>query len=108
MEDDLNTAESMGALFELVYLINTDVNDKSSKKLVDTALDTLLKLSDVLGLLMKKADDSLPEDIQKLVDERKQARLDKNWALSDSLRDQINEKGYLVEDTKTGQKVTKA
>lgn len=108
MEDDLNTAEAMGALFELVYLINTDVNDKSSKKLVDTALDTLLKLSDVLGLLMKKAEDSLPEEIQKLVDERAQARLDKNWALSDSLRDQIKAKGYLVEDTKSGQKVTKA
>lgn len=108
MEDDLNTAEAMGALFELVYLINTDISDKSGKKLVDTALDTLLRLADVLGLLMKKPEDSLPEDIQKLVDERKQARLDKNWALSDSLREQIKEKGYLVEDTKSGQKVTKA
>jgi cysteinyl-tRNA synthetase len=75
---------------------------------VDTALETLLRLADVLGLLMKKPEDSLPEDIQKLVDERKQARLDKNWALSDSLREQIKEKGYLVEDTKSGQKVTKA
>ena len=108
MEDDLNTAEAMGALFELVYLINTDISDKSGKKLVDTALETLLRLADVLGLLMKKPEDSLPEDIQKLVDERKQARLDKNWALSDSLREQIKEKGYLVEDTKSGQKVTKA
>ncbi len=72
MEDDLNTAEAMGALFELVYLINTDISDKSGKKLVDTAL-VLLRLADVLGLLMKKPEDSLPEDIQKLVDERKQA-----------------------------------
>jgi cysteinyl-tRNA synthetase len=104
MDDDLNTAEGMGALFELVYIMNTELSGESSKKLVDYALSTLTKICDVLGLLMKDAEE-LPEEVQKLAKEREIARKEKNWALSDELRDKIIAMGYTVEDTLEGQKI---
>ncbi|NLJ65321.1 MAG: cysteine--tRNA ligase [Christensenellaceae bacterium] len=104
MDDDLNTAEGMGALFELVYIMNTELSGESSKKLVDYSLNTLNKICDVLGLLMKGAEE-LPEEVQKLAKEREIARKEKNWALSDELRDKISAMGYTVEDTPEGQKI---
>ena len=106
MDDDLNTADAMGAIFELVRDANLNLNAETAKAAIQSALDALLELCDVLGLLMKKASD-LPADIQALADERVQARKDKNWKRSDELRDQLKELGYTVEDTKEGQKVRK-
>ena len=106
MDDDLNTADAMGAIFELVRDANLNLNADTAKAAIQAALDALLELCDVLGLLMKKASD-LPADIQALADERVQARKDKNWKRSDELRDQLKELGYTVEDTKEGQKVRK-
>jgi len=105
MDDDLNTAEGMGALFELVYIMNTELSGESSKKLVDYSLNTLNKICDVLGLLMKDTEE-LPEEVQKLAKEREIARKEKNWALSDELRDKISAMGYTVEDTPEGQKIS--
>ena len=106
MDDDLNTADAMGAIFELVRDANLSLNAETAKAAIQAALDALLELCDVLGLLMKKASD-LPDDIQALADERVQARKDKNWKRSDELRDQLKALGYTVEDTKEGQKVRK-
>lgn len=106
MDDDLNTAEAIGALFELVYEINVSLNDASSLQIVDYALDRLDALNNVLGLMMK-APDELPADVAKLVSDRAEARKNKNWQQSDALRDAIKELGYLVEDTAKGQKVRK-
>lgn len=106
MDDDLNTADAMGAIFELVRDANLNLNAETAKAAIQSALDALLELCDVLGLLMKKASD-LPADIQALANERVQARKDKNWKRSDELRDQLKELGYTVEDTKEGQKVRK-
>ena len=106
MDDDLNTAEAMGALFDLVYAANTSVTTDTSKKAVQHALDALYQLTDILGLLAKKPGE-LPEDVQALADQRVQARQQKNWAQSDALRAQLNEMGYTVEDTAAGQKIVK-
>ena len=106
MDDDLNTADAMGAIFELVRDANLSLNAETAKEAIQAALVALLELCDVLGLLMKKASD-LPADIQALADERVQARKDKNWKRSDELRDQLKALGYTVEDTKEGQKVRK-
>ncbi len=106
MDDDLNTADAMGAVFELVKDANQTLTAESAAAAIRAALNALLELCDVLGLLMKKASD-LPADIQALADERVQARKDKNWKRSDELRDQLKELGYTVEDTKEGQKVRK-
>ena len=106
MDDDLNTADAMGAIFELVKDANQSLTAESAKSAVEAALTGLTELCDVLGLLMKKASD-LPADIQALADARVQARKDKDWKKSDELRDQLKALGYTVEDTKEGQKVRK-
>ena len=106
MDDDLNTADAMGAVFELVKDANQTLTAESAAAAIRAALNALLELCDVLGLLMKKGGD-LPADIQALADARAQARKDKDWKKSDELRDQLKALGYTVEDTKEGQKVRK-
>ena len=107
MDDDLNTADALGAIFEIVKDANVSLNDQSGKAAVDSTLKTLLELTDVLGLLMKKAESALPDDIQAMADERAQARKEKNWKRSDELRDALAAAGYLVKDTPQGQNITK-
>ena len=108
MDDDLNTADAIGALFELVRDANVTLGEQSSRSAVEKTLSTLTELSDVLGLLERPApEETLPEAVQALVDQRAAARKAKDWALSDRLRDQLKAEGYLVEDTAKGQKVSK-
>ncbi|MBR4360034.1 MAG: cysteine--tRNA ligase [Clostridia bacterium] len=108
MDDDLNTADALGAIFEIVKEANVGLNESSSRAAVEKTLQTLLELTDVLGLLMKKAEEGLPAEIQALADERAQARKDKNWKRSDELRDALAAAGYTVKDTPQGQSITKA
>ncbi len=108
MDDDLNTADAIGALFELVRDGNVTLNAGSAKEAVKAAYNMLLSLTDVLGLLLKKVEgDGLPDEIQQLVDRRAAARKNKDWKLSDTLRDEIKALGYILEDTPQGQKVRK-
>lgn len=106
MDDDMNTADALAAIFdiarEIFKLSNTDI----SKEAVLYGQDKLAKLTGVLGLLLKEAD-GIDAAVQALVDERAQARSDKNWKRSDELRDQIKAMGYILEDTPAGQKVRK-
>ncbi len=108
MDDDLNTADALSAVFELVKDANVTLNENSAKAAVEKTLQALTELTDVLGLLSREAEEKLPEEIQALADARAQARKEKNWARSDELRDALKAAGYLVEDTKQGQKITKA
>ncbi len=108
MDDDLNTADAMGAIFEIVKDANVSLNEQSSRAAVEGVLKGLTDLTDVLGLLMKKADAGLPAEIQALADERAQARKEKNWKRSDELRDALLAAGYAVKDTPQGQNITKA
>ncbi len=106
MDDDMNTADAIGALFEMVRDGNVTLNAGSAKGAVKAAYDMLLGLTDVLGLLLKK-EDSLPGEVQQLVDRRAAARKNKDWKMSDTLRDEIKALGYILEDTPQGQKVRK-
>ena len=106
MDDDLNTADAIGAIFELVRDANSTLNAASAKAAVEAALKSFKALTDVLGLVQKEAD-ALPADIQQMVDERAEARKNKDWKRSDELRDAIKAAGYILEDTKQGQKVRK-
>ena len=108
MDDDLNTADALGAIFEIVKDANVNLNEQSAKAAVEKTLQTLLELTGVLGLLMKKAEEGLPAEIQQMADERAQARKEKNWKRSDELRDALAAAGYLVKDTPQGQSITKA
>lgn len=108
MDDDLNTADALSAVFDLVKEANVSLSGGSARSAVEKALQTLTELTGVLGLLSREAEEKLPPEIQAMADARAQARKEKNWARSDELRDALKAAGYLVEDTKQGQKITKA
>lgn len=102
MDDDFNTAEAMGVLFELVYDMNTGLSEDSGREAVQAALQTLDHITGIFGLLTRK-EDEIPQEVQQLADQRAQARKDRDWAKSDALRAQLADLGYLVEDTPKGQ-----
>ena len=104
MDDDLNTADALGAIFELVKDANVSLTSISAKAAIQAALDSLLAICGVLGILSKD-ENAIPEKIQKMLDERAEARKNRNWSRSDELRDAIKAEGYTVEDTKQGQKI---
>ncbi|TCO75043.1 cysteine--tRNA ligase [Marinisporobacter balticus] len=103
MDDDLNTADGIAAIFELVKEINSNVNEKASKVFVEKSYTLFMELSDVLNLLTKK-DEALDEEIEKLVQQRLEARKNKDFALSDKIRDDLKERGIILEDTPQGTK----
>ncbi len=103
MKDDLNTADGITAMFELVKFANLNLNDNSSKEIVEMTYDLLNELGNVLGIL-KKENELLDEDIQSLIDKRIQARKDKDYKLSDDIRDELKAKGIVLEDTQEGVK----
>ena len=106
MDDDLNSADAVGAVFELVKDLNTRYVGGESTEGAKVGLNLLTELLDVLGLL-REASNEIPEEIVKMAEERAQARKDKNWALADSLRDKIKELGYELKDSADGVKITK-
>ncbi|MCR5567099.1 MAG: cysteine--tRNA ligase [Clostridiales bacterium] len=106
MDDDMNTADALGAVFELVKDANVTIGQGASREAAKAALDSLGAICDVLGILSKK-EEELPEEIAELVRERAEARKNRDWAKSDELRDRIIKAGYILEDTKQGQKVRK-
>lgn len=103
MEDDINTADAIAVLFELAKLYNTNINEESSKKVVEYAYNTMKELAKVLGIL-KRQDEILESEILELIEKRTEARKNKNYMLSDEIRDILKEKGIILEDTKDGVK----
>lgn len=103
MEDDLNTADGIAFLFEIVKTSNTKLNEKSSKKLIKHSYDALMELSEVLGILSKE-EEILEEEIVELIEKRSAARKNKDFKLADSIRDELKGKGIIIEDTKDGVK----
>lgn len=108
MDDDLNTADALGALFEMVRDANTSLDGDSAKAAVQGTLEGIQVITNVLGLLMRKAEAGLPEEVQALADERAAARKMRDWKKSDEIREKIKSLGYQIEDTPQGQKITKA
>ena len=106
MDDDLNTADALSVLFELIRETNIRFATGGAKKEAQAALVLLNELTGVLGILNKK--DSIPKEILDKADERQTARMVKDWKRADALRDEIAAAGYVVEDTPTGPKVKKA
>ncbi len=104
MDDDLNTADALGAIFELVKDANVSLKDDASSEAAEAALRSLNALCGVLGLL-SRGNEELPEEILSMMKEREEARKNKNWARSDELRAAILAAGYILEDTKQGEKV---
>ena len=108
MEDDFNTADAVSSVFELVKFANTTANGESSKEYLNSLLQVIVKLTDVLGLIVEKEEELLAEDIEKLIEERQAARKAKNFARADEIRNELLEKGIILEDTREGVKWRKA
>ena len=105
MDDDLNTADAIAALFELVRDINLMLADgKASKQTVAAAQTLFAELADVLGLLYAKKEDAADEEIDRLIAARTAARAAKNWAEADRIRDELKAQGIVLEDTPQGVK----
>ncbi len=109
MDDDLNTADAVSAIFELVRELNImSSNKESSKKQLEQGRDLFDELTDVLGILYnKKEKNEIPQEILDLVEERKAARKAKDFAKADEIRDKITQLGYSVKETRQGVEVTK-
>lgn len=105
MDDDLNTADAIASIFELVRDINTNVVGKTpSKALVEGAISVFDELTGVLGLVYNRKTETLDSDIEALIEVRTNARKEKNWAEADRIRDQLKEMGIVLEDTAQGVK----
>lgn len=102
MEDDINTADALSVIFDLVRDINTHIGFENSKKLVQKAYDVLKTLTDILGLLQKEQEKTLDEEIEGLIEKREAARKAKDWATADRIRDDLKERGIILEDTPHG------
>ena len=108
MEDDLNTADAVSAIFELSKFINTNVNEESSLEFAKMCLDKFNELTEVLNIVNKKNDDILDKDIEDLIQKRTEAKKNKDFKLADDIRQELLNKGIILEDTRQGTKWKRA
>ena len=107
MDDDLNTADALGVLFDLARAANTFVSVPRTKGAVETVIKTYAELMDVLGLMPREKADEFPAEVLALLEERQEARKAKNYARADEIRDQLKGLGYAIEDSRQGAKLKK-
>lgn len=108
MDDDLNTADGLAAIFELTKDINTKILDRDvSKAVCEHAAKLYDELCDVLGILYNRKENTLDSDIEALVEKRQEARKNKDWATADKIRDELKAKGIILKDTPQGVTWTK-
>lgn len=102
MDDDFNTADAISAVFELVKLANSNSSETDTKAYITALKESIVKLADILGLNVVKEEELLDEDVEALINERQQARKDRNFARADEIRDELTAKGIVLEDTREG------
>ena len=102
MDDDFNTADAISVLFELVKNTNTNITTASSKELVEKALELIRELGAPLGILQKLTKVSLEDEVEKLIEQRQEARRNRDFALADKIRDDLKSRGIILEDTPQG------
>ena len=102
MDDDLNTARATGALFTLARDINSFIAKGAKKDSLQKAYDTFMELAGVLGILYRREEADEDSAIEALLEERKAARANKDFARADAIRDELFEKGIAIEDTREG------
>ena len=108
MDDDFNTADAIAAVFDLVKFANTNVSETSSKAFAEELQAKIQGLCDILGIITEKKEELLDADIEQLIEERQAARKAKNFALADEIRNELLEKGIVLEDTREGVKWKRA
>ena len=108
MDDDFNTADAIAAVFDLVKFANTNVAEGSSKAFADALREKIQSFCDILGIITEKKAELLDADIEQLIEERQAARKAKNFARADEIRNELLEKGIVLEDTREGVKWKRA
>ena len=109
MDDDVNTADAVSVIFELAKFMNSNVTEKSSKEFAQKVIDEFNELTGVLNIVNKdKKEDILDEEIEKLIEQRTEAKKNKNFQLADEIRQQLLDKGIVLEDTRQGVKWKRA
>ena len=104
MDDDLNTADALSAIFELVKFANTNAKAESSKELLQALREKIVELSDICGLIVEKDTELLDSEVEALIEERTMARKNKDFARADAIRQELLDKGIVLEDTREGVK----
>ncbi len=105
MDNDFNTSNAITCIFEIVRLINSNVSEKSSKKFLQTLLDEIMSLCNVLGILYEteQENNNIDEkEIEELIVKRQEAKKNKDYKLADEIRDSLKEKGIILRDTSAG------
>lgn len=108
MEDDINTADAVSVIFELSKFINSNVNEESSLEFAKKCLDKFNELTGVLNIVTNKKDDMLDEEIENLIQKRVDAKKNKDFKLADEVRQELLDKGIILEDTRQGTKWKRA
>ena len=108
MDDDFNTADAIAAIFELVKFANINTNEASSKEFLKALKEEIIMLSDICGLIVEKKQEMLDSDIEALIEERQAARKAKNFQRADEIRNELLDKGIILEDTREGVKWKRA
>jgi cysteinyl-tRNA synthetase len=108
MNDDLNTADAISVIFDLIKDINVNLTVDYSKDIIQYSIDLIRELGRPLGILQKSTKSSLEDDIEKLIEERQEARKNKNFKLADEIRDNLKARGITLLDTPQGVRWKKA
>jgi cysteinyl-tRNA synthetase len=113
MDDDLNTADAIAAIFELISEVNGIVSGGASKAYAEKALAEIAELTSVLGLSARQgsSEEYAPKEddgLQSLIDERAKARAEKNWARADEIRDELAAKGITLKYTPQGVQIIRS
>ncbi|MDD7434179.1 MAG: cysteine--tRNA ligase [Peptoniphilaceae bacterium] len=101
MDDDLNTADALTAIYEIIRIANQSLNEQSGKAAVNAVYQIFMELFEVLGL-EDRSETVLDEEIERLIAERGEARKNRDFQRADEIRDQLKAKGILLKDTPTG------
>ena len=108
MEDDLNTADALSAVFDLVKFANVEGNENASCAFLQALKDEIVTLCDILGLIVDVQEEELDDEIEKLIEERQAARKARDFARADQIRDELLARGIILEDTREGVKWKRA
>ncbi|OXS27161.1 MAG: cysteine--tRNA ligase [Acetobacterium sp. MES1] len=108
MDDDINTADAIAVIFELVRDLNSNLDATSSQPAIMAGQNTFAELTGVLGLAVKEKETNLDEAVEDLIAQRQAARKAKDFKRADEIRDELLAKGIVLEDTREGVKWKKA